>query len=109
MSETQEKFEVVYEKGHAKSTFPVTGAFGGPSPDGATVVAHIYVDHVSVPSISMHDIGPEGQVKLGEGTPISRGNLTREIQATLVFSPEVAVVFGKWLATHGENLLKARG
>ncbi len=103
-------FEIAFETGQSKGVIAATGAFGGLSPDQASVVAHLFVEHGSVPNIIQHDI-EEGtdRVMLETGRPIQRAHLTRSIQATLVLSPRAAVELGKWLIDHGTKGLGADG
>lgn len=106
MSDHPEKFEIVYEKGQGKPTFAVTGAIGGPTPGGTTIVAHLYVDSPSVPNIQILDVDEDGGVDLSsKGNAITRGHLTREIQASIVLSPAAALSLGQWLTRHANNLL----
>lgn len=101
-------FTVVFDAGGTRGMVPVTGAYGGPTPDGVSVVAHLYVEHVTVPSLTAHAIGKTGEVDLQGGQHIRRADLTREVQATLVMSPEHAQVVGKWLQEKGKQAMKNR-
>ena len=93
-----------YERVANKPTIPATGALGGPSPDAKSVVAHLYVEHASVPTIITHPILEDGGIDLSpeHEEKVARGDATREIQATLVLSPEAAISLGRWLVQHGE-------
>jgi hypothetical protein len=103
------RLAVVYEKVPNKPTVTATGAFGGPSPDQHNIIAQLYVEHGTVPSTISHAIREDGSVDLQHGDPISRGDITREIQATLVLSPEAAVLIGNWLVTKGIAAINGRG
>ena len=103
------QISIVYEKVSGKPTVTATGAFGGPSPDRQSIVAQLYVEHGSVPSVVSHSIREDMSVDLQHGDAISRGDITREIQATLVLSPEAAVVIGNWLVRHGIAAINGRG
>ena len=104
------EISIVYDKAPGKSTIAATGAIGGPSPDAKSIVAHLYVENITVPAVVTHDIAPDGTVNLGQvSSQVARGNMTREIQATLVLSPEAAVAIGGWLANHGNNAIRKRG
>lgn len=99
-----EKLDIVYETGQSRGTLPVMGAFGGPAPDQSAIVAHIYTESPSVPSLTRHDIGEGGAVDMSHGEPISRGHITRTILATLVLTPQAAKRLGAWLLAHGNRI-----
>ena len=40
---------------------------------------------------------------------IQRGEARREVQATLILTPEAAVSIGAWLEAHGKACLERRG
>ena len=103
------KVSIVYEKVPNKPTITATGAIGGPSPDRQSIVAQLYVEHGSVPSVVSHEVREDGSFDLQHGDAISRGDVTREIQATLVLSPEAAVLLGNWLLKSGVSAIKGRG
>ncbi len=90
---------IYYEDRVGKPTLAATGAFGGPSPDGHNVVVHLFVEHGMVPSIA--ELERTGHGKYQQSREIKRGNIRREIQATLVLTPAAAVSIGHWLANHG--------
>lgn len=90
-----------FEERPDKRTHPVSGAWGGPTPDGATVVAHVYAEWGMVPSIQQLSVDSDGRLVPDEERLIKRGDASREIQATLVMTPESAVAFGKWLIERG--------
>jgi hypothetical protein len=100
---------IVFEKSKDKVTVPATGAFGGPTPDGASVVANIFVEYASIPSYVTHEVGEGGRVSLDQGKPVRRGEITREVQATLVMNPENARQLGDWLVKNSEQALRKRG
>ena len=103
------KISIVYEKAPGKPTITATGAVGGPSPDRQSVVAQLYVEYASVPNVVSHEVREDGSVDLQHGDAISRGDVTREIQGTLVLSPEAAVLLGNWLLKHGIAAIMGRG
>lgn len=99
---------IVFEKSEQKSTISATGAFGGPTPDGAAIVANLFVEHTSMPNYVTHDIDSSGHVNMSKGKPVKRGDITREVQATLVMSPENAKQLGKWLIKNSEKAQENR-
>jgi len=108
MDDGDRDFTVIFDNGGTHGMLPVTGAYGGPGPDGFSVIAHLYVEHVTVPSLTSHDVGESGEVDLSKGQHIRRADLTREIQASIVLSPEHAEVVGKWLMNKGREAVKVR-
>ncbi len=87
---------------------PVGGAYGGPAPDGSSVVAHLYSEFVSVPDIVVLPVQEDGRAG-GEGEQVRRSDFTRTVLATIVMSPEVAQRVGTFLTTQGKAALTARG
>jgi hypothetical protein len=109
MAETPQSISIVYEEQEARPTIPVNGAYGGPSVDGTIVFAHIYSEFGTLPAMEEHEVGAGGVVDLAKGNVIKRGDLTRKVLATLVLSPEGAVLVGKWLMERGQMALTRRG
>lgn len=97
---------IFYEDRPPKPTLAATGAFGGVTPDGQNIVAHLYVEHMMVPSIAELKRTEDGGYE--QAREIKRGDVRREIQATVVLTPKAAVSIGSWLIAHGtraaENL-----
>jgi len=108
MSEEPKQVTFVYEKSEGKKTIAATGAIGGPTPDGRSVVSHFFVEHAAIPNYTTHDIGEGGRIDLSKGDTVKRGDATREIQVTLITSPEEAINIGKWLVEKGEQALNQR-
>jgi hypothetical protein len=104
----QESLTIHYEEADGKRAAPVSGAYGGPSADGANVIVHVYSEWSMVPSIQQLPIDEKGVVHVSEGQTIKRGDLQREVQATLVMTPEVAVRIGEWLVGKGAAAIQAR-
>lgn len=102
-------FTIVYEEQEPRPTLPVSGAYGGYLPDGATIVVHVYTEFGTIPALSEHDVEEGGVVDLSKGNLIKRGDVTRKVLATLVLSPEAAGAFGKWLMEKAQGALAIRG
>lgn len=106
------EFTVDFQRSVDKPTFAVGGAWGGPSPDGHSVVAHLYVEHWVLPNYLTYQMeAVEGghQIALDTEERVSRADVTREVQATLVMTPEVAMVLAKWLAEKAQAAIQQRG
>lgn len=103
-----EQISIVFEKKGFKPTIAATGAFGGPSPDHNSVIVHLYIEHHSIPSHTTHAVQEGGIVELtAPKDTVVRGDITREVVATLVLAPETAVNLGNWLTEKG-TLAKSR-
>lgn len=99
----------VYENADDVPTIAATGAHGGPSPDGASVVANLYVERASIPHHVSHQIDEQGQVDLSEmSQQVTRGEVTREVQTSIVMTPEHALQFGQWLQENARQAMKQR-
>jgi hypothetical protein len=99
----------VYEEANDKRTITATGAQGGPTPDGAAVIANLYVERGSIPHHVSHRIDEHGQVNLDEPSgAVSRGEITRDIQATLQMTPEHAAQLGQWLVDKAQQAMQQR-
>jgi len=107
-SDLPDDFTIVMEKSDGKQNIPATGAIGGASADGASVVANLFVEYGSVPNYVKHEVKEGGRVDLQSGKPVSRGNLTREVVATLVMNPENALQLGKWLVNNANKAMERR-
>ena len=58
--DTRDVATIHYEERPGKPTLAATGAFGGPTPDHLNVVAHLYVEHSMIPSISEVIVDEDG-------------------------------------------------
>lgn len=107
--EQPDEITFVYEDADDVRTIVATGAHGGPSPDGASVVANLYVERASIPHHVSHQIDERGEVDLSEmSQQVTRGELTREIQASLVMTPEHALQLGQWLQENARQAMEQR-
>lgn len=102
-------FTYVFEKGaQGKPTFAVTGGYGGPDMYNRSVVAHLFVEYPSVPSLTTAPVGEQGQILPNTESPVKRGDATREMQASLVMSPETAIALGRFLLQAGKTAVEKR-
>jgi len=103
--DAQDEITFVYEDADTVPTITATGAHGGPSPDGASVVANLYVERSSIPHHVSHQIDED----LSEHSEqVTRGELTREVQASLVMTPEHAMQLGRWLQRNARQAMEQR-
>jgi hypothetical protein len=107
--EQPDEITFVYEDADQVRTIAATGAHGGPTPDGASVVANLYVERASIPHHVSHQIDERGEVDLSEmSQQVSRGEVTREVQASLVLTPEHAMQLGQWLQENAQQAMEQR-
>ena len=95
-----------------KPTYAVGGAFGGPTPDGSAVVAHLYVEYGALPSYMTYEKieTEEGErIDLSSEQRVTRHDRIREVQATIHLTPEVAIALAQWLVQNAQIALKRRG
>ncbi len=108
MSAEPDSISIVYEEVENRPTIVATGAYGGPAPDGSVVVAHLFTDFGTIPSIEEYEVTEGGLVNLETGNRIKRGDVTRRVQATLVLSPESCIRLATFLQEKGRIALDAR-
>jgi hypothetical protein len=108
MNSDGQSVTVAYREREGKPTIPVGGAYGGPSPDGANIVVHVYVEYGTVPTIITAQADAAGRVNVEQGEAIKRSDGTREVLATLVLAPEVAASVGRFLIEKAEAALEVR-
>lgn len=107
--ESPNEITFVYEDADEVRTIAATGAHGGPTPDGASVVANLYVERASIPHHVSHQIDERGEVDLSEtSNQVSRGEVTREVQASLVMTPEHALQLAQWLQENAQQAIQQR-
>jgi len=107
--ESPNEITFVYEDADEVRTIAATGAHGGPTPDGASVVANLYVERASIPHHVSHQIDERGEVDLSEtSSQVSRGEVTREVQASLVMTPEHALQLAQWLQENAQQAMRQR-
>ena len=98
------RFIIGFETGKVPS-YPVGGAYGGPTPDGTAVVAHFYIEYVATPYHLRYDKVKEGdteRVLLETEEKFASNDITRELQTTVFMTPEVAMTIGQWLVEKGQ-------
>lgn len=107
MATEKKSAAIYYEERPMKPTIVAHGGFGGPTANGTSVAIHLYAESPPIPSIEEFDIDPA----TGRGESrnlIQRGEARREVQATLILTPEGAVSIGEWLVGHGQACLARR-
>lgn len=99
---------IVTERNKNAVTIPVTGAWGGTSADQSSIVAHFFIEYKSMPNIIDVEVDDAGKADPNKGKQTTRGDVTRETQATLMMTPESAVSIGKWLMEKGSQAIAIR-
>ncbi len=108
MSQNKKQFTIGFEALKDKPTYAVNGAWGGTTPDGSNIVAHVFVERYSLPNYLTYDSEADAEsvrVDRESEQRISRADITREVQASLVMTPESALRFAGWLR---EKAMQAR-
>lgn len=108
MANEKESFSVVTQESDERRTIPVSGAWGGPSPDGTQIVAHLYVEYPPVPSILTGDVEEGGRVNIEQARKVQRADVVREVMQTIVLTPHAARSLGQWLIGKAD-VLEQRG
>jgi hypothetical protein len=99
---------VLYDEPSSRPFIPVGGAIGGHSPDGSSVVAHLYVESATLPARETMERSSDGKVDPAAAKRIVRGDITRSVQATLSLAPEVAIRLGSWFVAQGKAAMEHR-
>lgn len=100
--EEKKSISILFDKNKNHITAPISGAWGGISPDGNSIVLNLFQEYLTMPSYQTAEI-IEGQVDLNHPQNVSRGDVTREIMGTFVLPPRTAKVIGEWLIKQAEN------
>lgn len=104
------KISIVTDKKKDICTLSVNGAWGGVSPNGnGSIIVNLYQDQPTIPTISDVEIDENGVANMSNAQNITRGDITREVQAIICMSPTDAINIGKWLTQKGEeglNIIK---
>ena len=108
MTTEKKSAAVYYEERPGKPTIVAHGGHGGPTANGTSVAVHLYAESPPIPSIEEFEMNPETGVGQSKQV-IQRGEVRREVQATLILTPEAAVSIGAWLVGHGKACLERRG
>jgi len=106
--EQKKSVSIIYERKKGALTFPCSGAYGGPSPDGNGIIVHMFIEYNSVPYSTEIEIVNQRMINPEKGRTVTRGDLTREIQSTVFMSAESAIVIGNWLVDKGKLLLERK-
>lgn len=104
MSAPSASVNISYQSAPDRRTVAVNGAFGGVY-SGPEVVVHLYVEQDPAAFATTQELDSHGNLVAGTENPYpqSVGTRVREIQTTLVLSPEVAIGLGGFLQAQGER------
>lgn len=106
MNEPAKAVSVIYTEHPGKPTIPATGAYGGLTGDGGSVVLHLYTEYSSVPAAVRLELA-EGKAP-NETSIAVKSDGVREIQATIVMSPEAAQSIGRFLIDKAKIAFEVR-
>ena len=107
MTDKKQSIAIYYEERPMKPTIIAHGGFGGPAANGTSIAVHLYAESPPIPSIEEFEVDAQTG-KVTSSNIIGRGEARREVQATLILTPEGAVQIGQWLVTNGESCIKSR-
>jgi hypothetical protein len=99
------KLRIVYREAPGFRIVPITGARGGPSPQGF-VVATFYHERFRGPEVVIRD--QETKKEVPEGEADGRITIERMQEFGVFLTPEAALAVSEWLEGHARKLLEAR-
>ncbi|HKI77133.1 MAG TPA: hypothetical protein VKA26_01175 [Ignavibacteriaceae bacterium] len=105
MPEERTSVSVIYEKHNKSNTVPVTGAYGGPIPNGDAIMVHFFIEYPTIPNSTELEVKDGKIINPQTGKNISRGDVTREVQFSAHMTAKSAIVIGNWLIEKGNMLL----
>lgn len=104
----KKKVSIVFEKGKEVTPKPVNGVWGGPTPDGLSIVAEFFIDSGATPNFIDVSLKENGHVNDQDEKRITRGDIIRTVNSISVMSPKAAIAIGEWLVDNGNKLLKQK-
>jgi hypothetical protein len=109
MGKEKKKIVLQWENNPDRKTFTATGAYGGPSPDREALIINFFIDRNSLPNYEEFEPDEHNQIRMDAGRKVSRGDFVREVQHTLVLTPNVALKIGNWLIKRSNEMLNPKG
>lgn len=103
METPSKKVKIIFKNSIDNKTVAVTGAYGGPSPQGELIV-HFFIEYQNFPDLIELDIE---QTPPKETAHRKENIYTREVQTTMVMRPDIAKVIGQWLIANSEKILQS--
>ena len=103
MASNPDKIKFHYIKGHFFRVVHVDGVFGGLSPTGE-ISASLFSQRPPIPQLTVQAVKNENE--LGDeivAERVSKDGLVREMEVSLVLSPQVADALAKWLMERVEQ------
>lgn len=85
-----------YQNSKYLRTIKVDGAWGGLSPR-SEIQMSVYSDLIPSPSFREFEIKEDGKLGKQKRGQFSKQGIIREVEATLIMTPEVAEAVAKWL------------
>ena len=87
-------------------TYPVSGVWGSATPQG-DLHCNFYIEHLNIPEsfeIEMDMVSNKATEKMAPDEKV----YTREILASFVLKPEIAMSIGKWMIQKAEMITRSR-
>lgn len=108
MAGNPDKIKFHYIKGQFFRVVHVDGVFGGLSPTGE-ISASLFSQRPPIPQLTVQMLKSENE--LGDeivAERVSKDGIVREMEVSLVLSPQVAEAFAKWLMERVEQQKKLK-
>lgn len=96
------RLRVTYKYTDQHRTIPVTGGWGGPTPNGHVVVS-FYHERVQLPEVTIQSQRSGQELPEGNSSELP---VERLVEVTMVLRPDVANSIGDWLKDHAARLLE---
>jgi hypothetical protein len=93
---------ILYEKNRNHVTAPISGAWGGLSPDGRHIIMNLFLDQITLPNYQNLNV-VEGKADFINPENITRGDITREVFGTFTLTSDTARHIANWLLQKAEE------
>jgi len=97
---------IQFEKSPDHQTHPVSGVWGGATPQG-DILCHFFVEHLKLPDTIELEVDM-ATAKTIERNPSEEKVYVREILTSLVVRPDIAKSIGKWLISKADAIKQTR-
>jgi hypothetical protein len=107
---SEKKFTIVLRRAPDYKIYPVGVIFGGPTPDGQSILANICVDHAAFPNYIQHPVSDEGRVdpsKIDDMAVV--GDVERELLCGISLSVDQARKTIAWLSDMVQKIERQGG
>lgn len=106
--ENKEKVTIVFEKNKNHIMAPITGAWGGLTPDQSSILINLFCDQPTLPSYQNINIAEDKSLDMEHSENVARGDITREVFGTFTMSSKTARAIASWLERYANELDKVK-